>query len=173
MFDKQHLIYAAYFIASCFVLWLLYRIFFASSDDASQQRDDQQDQLGFSYPCVVLIHANWCHNCTAMMGDWNSAKQKSSIPFFDIESQDPRIKLVGQIDGYPTIRLYSSPTQFISYNGDRTEQSFLLFANGNEPQPGSLHGSSVEPCVGCSDDSSSDEGETLRRRKTTYVTFDE
>ena len=88
-------------------------------------------------PAIVFIHANWCHNCTSMQGEWDRfvSMLPPQIEAVDLEDTIPEqkaiISQVPDVNGYPTIRLYpqgfAPNTPFIEYRGNRTADSLMNF----------------------------------------------
>lgn len=78
---------------------------------------------------VIMFFGNGCGHCHAMMPAFLEAAKKAPIPFLRAESgKFSNVMQALNIRGVPTIFRYNHGKQ-IQYNGDRSTQSLLAFAN--------------------------------------------
>ena len=96
---------------------------------------------------ITLIHAKWCHNCTAMMGEWELLKEKIKNNMFgnignvshdEIEhseitngtrAEDALIN-GDEIKGFPTIKITiynDKKSKDIEYEGKRHHKEIISF----------------------------------------------
>ena len=65
---------------------------------------------------------------------WAQVKQAlaGKVKTMEVESADPNISKVGQINGYPTIRLYPHGLAggFVEHKGGRSAEELMNFATG-------------------------------------------
>jgi thiol-disulfide isomerase/thioredoxin len=87
--------------------------------------------------CLVLFYASWCPHCVNMRPEWNKFLQKiknnnnNNVNVLEAESAVIPKKYLNQVEGYPTIKYYSSPNKTpIHYTGGPiTSDNLLDFIN--------------------------------------------
>ena len=170
------------------IMYVIYRVikyqFGSPNGGDDSDSDDEEDaprrsQGRGDYPQLIFFHGDWCPHCQRMMPAWNEAKSRLSskgIKCIDIESADSRIQNYSDVQGFPTVRLYSSHTTFVEYTGDRTADSLVDFASSG------AGAAAKEPCVGCDEgdseprptlDETSFGTEGIRKRRNQYLAMSE
>ncbi|KAL4228418.1 Protein disulfide-isomerase A5 [Mactra antiquata] len=89
---------------------------------------------------LVMFYAPWCGHCKKAKPDYQSAADKLSdktralaaVDCTDTKSKDLCDKQ--EVQGFPTLKLYSRGNFLTEYNGDRTEEEFFKFIT-NAPVP--------------------------------------
>ena len=80
---------------------------------------------------IVLFYMDKCFHCENMKDDWEQFKNNSPIKHSEIEhSQMGEYKPVnkeGNIQGFPTIRLYHKNKLVKEYDGDRSYKDIMKF----------------------------------------------
>lgn len=87
--------------------------------------------------CLVLFYASWCPHCVNMRPEWNKFLQKikknndNNVNVLEAESAVIPSKYSNQVEGYPTIKFYSSQNRNpIHYTGGPiTADNLLDFIN--------------------------------------------
>lgn len=91
------------------------------------------EELQAQEKCVAMFHAEWCGHCKATKPAFASAAKRASVPFLLVDTEKvlrpDQMQKYG-ITGFPTILMMAKGAAVGSYNGDRTEESFVQFALG-------------------------------------------
>jgi thiol-disulfide isomerase/thioredoxin len=77
---------------------------------------------------IILYYANWCGHCKVFKPEWE--RLKSMVPEHintaEIESEMiPQMPNKPQIQGFPTMKLYSNNKDIGDYNGERSGKAIL------------------------------------------------
>lgn len=87
-----------------------------------------------SHDSVVMFHAPWCGNCTAMQPAYEKygkgAGDKVHVLRLNCDQYPDAAEAFG-IEGFPTIKLFGQGREKAEYQGDRTPGSLLAFASGH------------------------------------------
>jgi thiol-disulfide isomerase/thioredoxin len=87
---------------------------------------------------IILYYANWCPHCQTMKPEWNKftdkLKNNKSVNVAEVESEfmdsiSPEHK--NNMQGYPTIVGCNQGKKIADYNGPRTSDDMIKFANSN------------------------------------------
>jgi thioredoxin-like negative regulator of GroEL len=77
---------------------------------------------------IILYYADWCGHCKQFKPEWENLKSMvpSHINTAEIESENiQHMKSNPQIQGYPTMKLYSNNKDIGDYNGERSGNAIL------------------------------------------------
>ncbi len=87
---------------------------------------------------IILYYANWCPHCQTMKPEWNkfseTLKNNKSVNVAEVESEfmdsiGPEHK--ANVQGFPTIIGCREGKKIADYNGPRTSNDMIKFANDN------------------------------------------
>jgi thiol-disulfide isomerase/thioredoxin len=87
---------------------------------------------------IILYYANWCPHCQTMKPEWNKFTEKfkndKSVNVAEVESEfmdtiSPENK--ANVQGFPTIIGCNQGKKIADYNGPRTSDDMIKFANDN------------------------------------------
>ncbi|CAD7925964.1 unnamed protein product [Amoebophrya sp. A120] len=82
-------------------------------------------------PMFVKFYAPWCGHCKAMAADWDKLAEQATgavIAKVDATVEREAANLM-KVRGFPTLTLFDKNVMY-SYNGPRTLDAMLQFANG-------------------------------------------
>jgi thiol-disulfide isomerase/thioredoxin len=119
------------------VLYYFYSNYLKEGFEATHKNIDQY--LTGEQPTLVLFYANWCGHCKKLKPTWEEATKKAKesdltmvqidVGGNDNDSEETKKKNAEitkkyNINGYPTIMLFSNGTQ-TPYEGPRTVDGFI------------------------------------------------
>lgn len=92
-------------------------------------------------PVMVMVFAEWCGHCKHTRPEYQKAADKMSNEVFwsvihsdsdrpSVKKLMPLVDSVFEVKGYPTIFGITAQGRRVPYQGPRTEEAFLSFAQG-------------------------------------------
>lgn len=126
---------AAASVVGAIVYWLYFSKKTEKIKDGAEDKSPQKKHSG--KPTLVLFYSETCGNCKVMKNDWAAAsdvlRKAGLVEVLEFEaSKDAKtMQAVGDITGFPDIRLYPEgfpSNNYINYSGDRSEESLIQFA---------------------------------------------
>ncbi|CAD7933521.1 unnamed protein product [Amoebophrya sp. A25] len=82
-------------------------------------------------PVFVKFYAPWCGHCKSMAPAWEALAAESPIAVAKVDATVEReTATLMKIRGFPTLYLFANGNQMYAYNGPRTKDPMLEFANG-------------------------------------------
>lgn len=103
-------------------------------EDITSDHTTQDILKGKFGPVVLLIWAPYCHFCKDMMGAFEEAASKSTVPFVRVEGQYLKQVFKNyQIQGYPTIYGIDNQGKLVPFMGHRVVDNFVAFAKRLNP----------------------------------------
>lgn len=127
---------AAASVVGAIVYWLYFSKKVQKIKDVTEDKPAPQKKPS-GKPTLVLFYSETCGHCKAMSKDWNAAsdvlRRAGLVEVLEFEaSKDAKtMQAVGDIPGFPEIRLYPEgfpSNNYINYSGDRSEESLIQFA---------------------------------------------
>ena len=89
-------------------------------------------------PALVIAYHPQCPHCktivddvTQLAADVSANKVGASVDAINMSTLSAQQSEAIQVNSYPTIRLYTTPGQFVKYNGERTEAGYMAFLANN------------------------------------------
>lgn len=98
------------------------------------------DREIYKQPSFIKVYHPYCIHCENMKGEWSKLEKnlksnfKGNISLFNVHSDSlPFIKnnSLKNINGFPTIKLFTSDGQTLYYNRDRSYNDMLKFCMEN------------------------------------------
>lgn len=77
---------------------------------------------------IILYYANWCGHCQQFKPEWERLKTMIPAHINTAEAESeiiPQMPIQPQIQGYPTMKLYSNNKDIGDYNGEHSSQAIL------------------------------------------------
>lgn len=127
---------AAASVVGAIVYWLYFSKKTEKIKDGVEGKSSP-DKKHSGKPTLVLFYSETCGNCKVMKNDWAAAsdvlRKAGLVEVLEFEaSKDAKtMQAVGDITGFPDIRLYPEgfpSNNYINYSGDRSEESLIQFA---------------------------------------------
>lgn len=77
---------------------------------------------------IILYYANWCGHCQTFKPEWERLKTMMPAHINTAEAESeiiPQMPFQPQIQGYPTMKLYSNNKDIGDYNGEHSSNAIL------------------------------------------------
>ncbi len=97
------------------------------------EQDFNGKDLKMPFTGFVLFSADWCGYCKQLKPVWAEISDKVGTAMVDCTSGNKDIVKFMEIQGFPSIHIYKEGNYMGEYNGDRTAEGLMSYAQRNLP----------------------------------------